>query len=97
MTQQDEEYAMERLKNMPSLASFLEMADELNVKEDVIVKNYKTTENRCSKMSESEQEALVEYSVPFLDEDCNHESTKEHGIHNAGREDVNIESLESGK
>lgn len=97
MTQQDEEYAMERLKNMPSVANFIEMAEELGVKEDITVENDETAENKSSKMVESELEAVVESSVPFSEEGINHEITKEHGMHNAGRKEVNVDPLESGK
>lgn len=96
MTQQDEEYAMERLKNMPSVASFLEMAEELGIKEDIIVENDETPGNKSSKKAESELEA-VESSVPFSEEGISHEITKERGIHNTGRKEVNVEPLESGK
>jgi hypothetical protein len=95
MTRQDEEYAVERLKNMPSVASFLEMAEELGIKEDVFVENDKTAENKSSKITESELEAVVQESVPFSEEDCNR--TKEHGIHNTGRKEGNVDPLESGK
>lgn len=92
MTQQDEEYAMERLKNMPSVASFLEMAEELDN-----VKNDETAENESSKVAESELEAAVESSAPFSEEGNNYEITKEHGIHNAGMKDVTVDPSESGK
>ncbi|XP_033608790.1 uncharacterized protein LOC111867995 isoform X4 [Cryptotermes secundus] len=94
MTQQDEEYAMERLKNMPSVASFLEMVRELGMKEEVIVENDETPENESSKMAESELEA-VESSVPFSEEGISHEITKERGIHNTGGKEVNVDPLES--
>jgi hypothetical protein len=95
MTRQDEEYAVERLKNMPSVPSFLEMAVELGIKEDVFVENDKTSKNRGSKLIESELEAVVQESVPFSEEDCNR--TKEHGVHNTGRKEIYVDPLESGK
>jgi hypothetical protein len=97
LTQQEEDYAVERLKNVPSVASFLEISEELGRKMDVNVENDKTAENKSSKMTESELEAVVEDSVPFSEKDCNRESTKECGILNAGRKEANVDPLESGK
>jgi hypothetical protein len=97
MTQEDDEYAMERLKKMPSVASFLEMAEELGIKEDVIVEKGETAEKKSSKMAQSELEAVDEFLAPVSEEGSRNESTEEQGFHNAGKKEVNIDPLESGK
>lgn len=97
MTQQDEEYAMERLKNMPSVGSILEMAEELDMKEDRIAENDETAEYKSRKMAASELEAVIESLAPFSEEGVNHEIMKEHGIDNVGGKEVVIDPSEPGK
>jgi hypothetical protein len=96
MTHQDEECAMEILKNMSPVPSLLEMAEELGKKDYIIAKDCEALEKESSKTYESLQEADIESLVPSPEKGSSNESTEEHGTHNAASSEINVEPLQSG-
>jgi hypothetical protein len=97
MTHQDEECAMEKLKNMSPIASLLEIAEEMGKSKDFVINDHEALGKKCSKMSESERESDVASSVPSSEGGNSIERTEECGSQNAESREANIRPLQSGK
>jgi hypothetical protein len=79
---------MERLKNMSPVTSLWETAEERGGGKDLIIKDNKANEGKCSKLAEPELEGDIESSVPMEEASSNKSS--------AGHKEVAVEPLWSG-
>jgi hypothetical protein len=97
MTYQDEECAMEKLKNVSPVATLIEMAEEMGKRKDFIINGNEALGKKCSKMPQSKQESDVEASVPSAGRGSIIGKKEERGSHNAECKEADTRPLQSGK